>query len=201
MRGVLRFLLQSARSFVTNLLDIWAIAYAHLLYQIWGIEGVSHYLKTLRNPILVLKAFGAEIGEGTIVYPGVVIHAATQGFSNLRVGKNCRIGRECFFDLTEPITIEDTVNVGMRSMLITHVNVADSPLGEGELARRCAPITLKHGAVTFAGVTILMGVTVGECAVIAAGSVVSTDVQPWTLVGGNPARFIRRLDGASATGG
>ena len=86
-------------------------------------------------------------------------------------------------------------------MLITHVNVARSPLAKGELARRSAPITLKHGAITFAGVTILMGVIVGECAVLAAGAVASTDVQPWTLVGGNPARFIRRLDDAPTIGG
>jgi acetyltransferase-like isoleucine patch superfamily enzyme len=122
-----------------------------------------------------------------------VIHAAVEDFSNLRIGNNCRILRECFLDLTDRIEIADTACLAMRTMLITHLNVASSPLGQKELPPHSAPITVGPGAVTFAGVTILKGVTLGECAVVAAGAVVATTVPPWTLVGGNPARVIRRL--------
>jgi acetyltransferase-like isoleucine patch superfamily enzyme len=57
------------------------------------------------------------------------------------------------------------------------------------------PIIIKSGAWIGANAVILPGVTIGECAIIAAGSVVHMDVKPYTLVAGNPARFVRDLGG------
>jgi acetyltransferase-like isoleucine patch superfamily enzyme len=171
---------------------------ARLEYFRAGLPGVMHYLKFVENPEPILRAFGAEIGAGTVIYPGLVIHAAERDFSNLKIGKACRIGRECFLDLTNRINIEDTANIGMRSMLITHVNVAQSPLRLAGLETRNAPIRISRGAVTFSGVTVLMGVTLGECAVAGAGAVVSSDVPAHSMVVGNPARVIKRFETPNA---
>jgi acetyltransferase-like isoleucine patch superfamily enzyme len=185
-----RFTIRRASGFVFRRC---IISYARLLNQFNGMPAVMHLVKSLRDPVPVLRAFGAHIGERTIVYPGLVLHAALSDFSNLCVGDECRIGRECFFDLTEKIEIGDTANLGMRTVLITHQSVAKSPLAANELPTKSAPITIGPGAVTFANTIILMGVTLGECAVAAAGAVVSTSVPVWTLVAGNPARQIKRL--------
>lgn len=184
-------------STIERLVKWSTVVYARLLGLTLGLPAVAHYARGLRYPGPVLRAFGACIGEGTIVYPGIVIHGAKNDFSSLVIGQNCRIGRDSFFDLTERITIGDTANIGMRAVLITHVDVAFSPLSETELPRRSAPINIGPGAVIFAGATILHGVTVGECAVVAASSLVSTNVAPWTLVLGNPARVLRRLNSGS----
>ena len=54
------------------------------------------------------------------------------------------------------------------------------------------PITIKDNVWVATGAIVLPGVTIGEGAVVAAGSVVTKDVEPWTVVGGNPAKFIKK---------
>lgn len=163
------------------------------VYRIWGIEAVAHAIRGMREPLPALKAFGARIGPGTRIYPGVTVHAARCDFSNLRIGSGVRIVRDCLLDLTDPIEIWDDAIVSFRCNLVTHQNVARSPLAQSGYGPTSAPIIIGRGAVLFTGVTVLMGVTVGECAMVAAGSVVLSDVAPRTLVGGVPARPLKNL--------
>ena len=81
----------------------------------------------------------------------------------------------------------------MRCSLVTHQNIHLSPLAERGYQPAHAPITIKKGAVLFTNATVLMGVTIGECAMVAAGAVVTADVPAWTLVGGVPAKVIKSL--------
>jgi len=140
-----------------------------------------------------LRQFGAQIGDNTKIYPGVVIHGAEKDFSNLRVGSNVRIVRDCLLDLTDKVEICDEAIVSLRCNLITHRNILHSPLIQVGYQPAHAPIIIKHGAVLFANVTVLMGVTVGECAMLAAGAVVVSDIPPWALVGGVPAKLLKQL--------
>lgn len=165
-----------------------------LLYYYAGITGVQNRMPNLSDPASILKMFGAQIGEGTIVYPGLVIHAASKDFSNLRIGKNCRVLRDVFLDLTDVITLEDNTSIGIRNTFITHVNAAKSPLAGTAISEGSAPIVLKEGAVTYAGVTVLMGVVLERCSAVGAGSVVARSVSEKTLVMGNPARRVKALE-------
>lgn len=164
-----------------------------LIYRISGLAGIAHEIKYLRNPVPALQKWGAEIGQNTLIYPGVTIHAASGDFSNLRIGSHVRIIRDTLLDLTDSITIEDKAIISLRCSLVTHRNIFRSPLAQYGYPVEQAPITIRHGAVLFANVTILMGVTVGECAMVAAGAVVTDDVPAWTLVGGIPAKVIKHL--------
>lgn len=170
----------------------------YLVYFLGGFGQVQNRLPFSSYPAAVLKAFGASIGRGTIIYPGLTVHAAVKDFSNLRVGSNCRILRGAFLDLSDTITLEDNSAVGIRNTLVTHVNAARSPLAETAIAAESAPIVLRRGAVTYAGATILMGVTLEECSVVGAGSVVSRSVAANTIVMGNPARRIKCIDPAGS---
>ncbi|MBK8985266.1 MAG: acyltransferase [Chloroflexi bacterium] len=164
-----------------------------MIHRTVGIEGVCHAIQYLRKPMPALRRWGAEIGYNSLIYPGITIHAAQDNFSNLHVGANVRIVRDCLLDLTDSIRIEDEAIVSFRCSLVTHRNIFHSPLGQAGYPSDHAPIVIKRGAVLFANVTVLMGVTIGECAMVAAGAVVISDVPAWTLVGGVPARVIKQL--------
>lgn len=173
-----------------------------IIYRAYGMEGLIYEIQKVMDPMPALRKWGAQIGDGTRVYPGVTLHAARRDFSNLSIGRNVRIVRDCLLDLSDKIVIEDEAILSFRCSLITHRNIHLSPLACLGYGPQQGPITIGHGAVLFANATILMGVTVGECAIVAAGAVVITDVPAWTLVGGVPARPLKTLvDSASYQAG
>lgn len=174
-------------------IEAWRL---ELIYRIAGIDGVAHAIQSLRHPTPALRRWGAQIGDNTLVYPGVTIHAAQRDFSKLHIGSNVRIVRDCLLDLTESIHIEDDAIISFRCNLVTHRNILQSPLAQLGYPPVQAPILIKRGAVLFTNSTVLMGVTIGECAVVAAGAVVTSDVPDWTMVGGVPAKVIKSLGGA-----
>ena len=105
------------------------------------------------------------------------------------IGKNAYIGPDIFlFDSgrTELLTIEDDVGIGPGCMIIIHAS-RNGPVLRELYPTKMAPVTIKKGASIGARVTILPGVTIGEHALVAAGSVVTKDVDPYTMVAGVPA--------------
>jgi len=111
---------------------------------------------------------------------------------NTRVGRNVFINQGCTLMDVGGIDIGDDVLIGPNVSLIT----AGHPL-EPALRRTgvtAAPITVGRNVWIGAGAIVLQGVTIGDDAVVAAGSVVSRDVAPATLVAGAPARVVRALD-------
>ena len=107
------------------------------------------------------------------------------------IGKNVFINHACSFLDMGGITLEDDVLLGPKVNLITEnhpVNPAD------RRALISKPILIKRNAWIGAAATILPGVTIGENAIVAAGAVVSRDVAANTIVGGVPAKFIKKID-------
>lgn len=113
------------------------------------------------------------------------------GGDNTRVGRNVFINQNCTMYDLGGIDIGDDVMIGPNVSLIT----SGHPIEPSQ--RRAAviakPIVIERNVWIAAGATIIGGVTVGENSVVAAGSVVTRDVPPNTLVGGNPARVIRSV--------
>ena len=101
------------------------------------------------------------------------------------VGKHCTIGDSCFLDGRSGLTIGHSVNVGSHVTIYTRQHDVDSPV----FAEVGAPVG-DHAWIASHAI-VLPGVAIGEGAVIAAGAVVTKDVDPFTLVSGNPARYIR----------
>lgn len=111
-----------------------------------------------------------------------------------KIGKDVFVGLDCILDSSFPelITIEDDVVTSFRIMIICHGIATESPeKAPGKNDRIVAGVTLKKGCYIGAGAIILPGVIVGEHAVVAAGSVVTRNVESYTLVGGVPAKKIR----------
>ena len=110
---------------------------------------------------------------------------------NISFGKNVFINASCHFQDQGGITIGDGVLIGHNVVLAT-ANHALEPSKSRKL--NYAPIKICDNVWIGSNVTILQGVTVGEWSVVAAGAVVTHDVEPFTVVGGIPAKFIRKVD-------
>lgn len=115
----------------------------------------------------------------------------TTGGLDIRVGRNVFINQNCTFYDLGGLDIGDDVMIGPNVSLITSGHpIAPSQRRNGVIAK---PIVIGKNVWIAADATIIGGVTVGENSVVAAGSVVTRDVPPNTLVGGNPARVIRSI--------
>ena len=122
----------------------------------------------------------------------------------VKIGKNVYLGYGVDLDNLYPdlITIEDGATVGHRAMIFAHSNAGwCTEIKEKYFPSFVAPTTIKKGAWVTSGSIVLAGVTVGEVSVVGAGSVVKKDVEPYTVVVGNPARMVRRLERETDTRG
>lgn len=115
----------------------------------------------------------------------------TTGGTEIRVGRNVFINQNCTFYDLGGLDIADDVMVGPNVSLITSGHPVEPARRRDFVTAR--PIAIGRNVWIAAGVTVIGGVTVGENSVVAAGSVVTRDVPPNTLVGGNPARVIRSI--------
>jgi len=136
-----------------------------------------------------INLYGCSVGDNTKI--GVFVEVQ----KNARIGKNCKIQSHTF--ICEGVTIEDNVFIGHG---VTFINdrYPRAMNEEGQLQSeadwKVIPTVVKQGASVGSGATILCNVTIGENAIIGAGSVVTKDVLPNSIVAGNPARFIRTRD-------
>jgi acetyltransferase-like isoleucine patch superfamily enzyme len=135
-----------------------------------------------------VNLYGCEIDDDTKIGCFVEIQ------KNAKVGRNCKISSHTF--ICEGVTIEDNVFVGHN---VTFINDSYPRATNGggalqtEADWRVEPTLVKKGASIGSGSTILSNVTVGENAIIGAGSVVTKDVPPNAIVAGNPARLLRMI--------
>jgi acetyltransferase-like isoleucine patch superfamily enzyme len=115
----------------------------------------------------------------------------TTGGPDITVGRNVFVNQNCTFYDLGGLDIGDDVMIGPNVSIITSGHpIEPSQRRAGVIAR---PIVIERNVWIAAGAIIIGGVTVGENSVVAAGSVVTRDVPPNSLVGGNPARLIRSI--------
>ena len=115
----------------------------------------------------------------------------TTGGAEIRVGRNVFINQNCTFYDLGGLDIADDVMIGPNVSLVTSGHPVEPSQRRASVIAR--PIVIERDVWIAAGATIIGGVTVGENSVVAAGSVVTKNIPPNTLVGGNPARVIRSI--------
>jgi len=130
---------------------------------------------------------GRQVDDGFLLIPPFY---ATGG-ADTRIGRNVFINQNCTFYDLGGLDIADDVLIGPNVSLITSGHPLDASRRRAFTTAK--PIAIERNVWIAAGATVIGGVTVGENAVVAAGSVVTRDVPANTLVGGNPARVIRSI--------
>jgi acetyltransferase-like isoleucine patch superfamily enzyme len=133
-----------------------------------------------------INLYGCEIGDETKIGAFVEIQ------KNAKVGKNCKISSHTF--ICEGVTIEDDVFVGHNVTFINDM-YPRATTSNGDLQTendwKVERTLVKRGASIGSGATILANVTIGEHAIVGAGSVVTKDVPANMIVAGSPARQLR----------
>lgn len=136
-----------------------------------------------------VNLYGCTIGDNTKIGTFVEIQKGS------KIGSNCKLSSHSF--ICEGVTIEDNVFIGHNVTFINDLSPrATNENGQlqSEEDWHCTPTMVEKGASIGSSATILCGVTVGQNAMIGAGSVVTKDVPPDTIVAGNPAKKIRKID-------
>ena len=136
-----------------------------------------------------INLYGCEIGDESKIGAFVEIQ------KNARVGERCKISSHTF--ICEGVTIEDNVFIGHGVMFINDSfprATADDGNLQTEADWKVERTVVKKGASIGSGATILSNVSIGENAIVGAGSVVTKDVPPRSIVAGNPARVLRYIE-------
>ncbi len=155
----------------------------------------------------------AFIHETAVVDPRTEIGEGSKIWINVQVREHARIGRDCI--LSKDVYIDHSVLIGDRCKIQNSVSVYNGvTIGDDVFVGpnvsftndkvprafnthwKMIPTHIERGASLGANCTIVCGVTIGEYAMVAAGSVVTRDVAPYTLVMGNPARPYAKIDKA-----
>lgn len=135
---------------------------------------------------LLLRAFGAKMGKNSHVYSSAKVYYP----ANLVMGENTCLASDVDCYNVAPIVLEDNVTVSQGAYLCTASHDITAPL----TPLVTAPIVLRDQSWVGARAYIGMGVTIGQGAVVGATASVYKNVEPWTVVGGNPARFIKKRE-------
>ena len=136
-----------------------------------------------------VNLYGCTIGDNTKIGTFVEIQKGS------KIGSNCKISSHSF--ICEGVTIEDNVFVGHNVTFINDLYPkATNEKGQlqSEEDWHCILTMVEKGVSIGSSATILCGVTVGQNAMVGAGSVVTKDVPPDTIVAGNPAKKIGKID-------
>ena len=154
---------------------------------VWYLVKCAFFLSALPWPNgfkrRLLRLFGAQVGVGLVIRPRVNIHMPWK----LVLGDHCWIGEDCEFLNLETITFQDHVAIAHRVYLAT----GNHNYKDHTMPYRNAPITIERGTWVASCVFIGPGVTIGEHSVVAAGSVLTKSVSPWSVMAGNPASKVR----------
>lgn len=187
---------QIIKKIVHSIIFEWIYLKSRIFYLLYNANGIGLILECLPEIYIIplMKRYGLSIGENSRILPGVVFNhlGGRRPFSNLIIGKKVHIGRKVLFDLSDKIILDDDVALGAGCMIWTHVG--DYTFDFKDYHAKVGQVTIGKAVICWSGVIVSPGITIGDYARVAAGSVVTRDVEAKSFVGGVPARFIRKRD-------
>lgn len=167
-------------------------AFRYIFFSMWQYVFSLMLVSPMR--VALLRLFGARIGKNTVVERIRIVNLHRTGISGMSIGNNCFLADGVVLDLAEKITLENHATLSFDVMVLTHTNVGykNHPV-QSHIPTVAKPTIFQTGCFVGVRAIILPGVTVGEGAAVAAGGIVTKDVPTKTLVGGVPAKVIRKF--------
>jgi acetyltransferase-like isoleucine patch superfamily enzyme len=196
-----------SRAVAVKIYKALALSRVSLRYRLFGIRHVSRELSNC-SPLLIpdiLRMYGANIGSGIHFNDSVIIDNAdgdvdaTGDFTNLTIGDNCYIGKSVFFDLPDQVEVQAGCAISAGVKFVTHSDCGNRPLSKW-YPRQRGKIVVGRGSWIGVNAVILHGVILGECCVVAAGSVVTESFDDYCVLAGSPAHVVKRLAKQSEAG-
>ena len=157
---------------------------ANICFKINTTAPVPEQIRPLEEQL-----FEGNLDATSYLMPPLQIDFACQ----MKIGKGVFVNHSLTCMAAGGITIDDGVMIGPNVRIVTDNHDFENHDFENRMVLRCKPVHIDRNAWIGVGAIILPGVTIGENAVVAAGAVVTKDVAPNTIVGGNPAKFIKSI--------
>lgn len=148
---------------------------------------ITHIPSHVLHRLFLQFLMGIQIGKGSATHMGLWLYI----YAHVTIGDHCVIDRDCALDGRGEIIIGNNVNISPEVMILTAYHDPDSE----DFAGVEKPVTIEDYAWIATRALVLPGVKIGRGAIVAAGAVVTKDVPPNAIVGGNPARLIRERKG------
>ena len=160
---------------------LFNLGIVRILNFIYGYDAINilFRISPSRFIISILRYYGAKIGEGVRIQAPFLIHNADQNnpiYTNLKIGNDCYIGRDCIFDLMGKIILGNKVTISHRAVLNTHTNAGKSPVAHNALTKSIGNIKINDGAYLGSNVTVLESVVIGRNTIIGARSLVNKGI-------------------------
>ncbi|WMS87286.1 acyltransferase [Pleionea litopenaei] len=177
-----------------NIWFVFVLIRLKIFSKVLGFKYVCRMITLLDERLLVnvLRSFGAKIGENVDIGYGIMFHNC-KDFRNLTIGDNCHIGKECFFDLRDRVSIGNGVVISMRTTFLTHIDMTKSELSKYYQAYH-APVVIQDNVYIGAVSTVLSGVEIDANSLIGANSLVNKSCLPNSIYIGVPAKLKKAIN-------
>jgi putative colanic acid biosynthesis acetyltransferase WcaF len=166
------------------------------LIQSGAIPGSDYVLNHVVNRIpfvsVRMRAYAAMgVQFDDVASTNISLGVEVENGRGLIVGPRSTIGQRCYLDARAGIRVDSDVSISREVAVLTATHMPDDP----QFAANLAPVHLEQHCFIGMRAFVLPGVRIGEGAVVGAGAVVTADVEPYTIVGGIPAKVLRKRQG------
>lgn len=178
------------RNFYLEFAKIDKRLYYAFLDFFWGKTQKVESLRYVPKPMVIelMKILRANIGENCDIECGISYHNCAD-LSKLWIGNDVHIGKNCFIDLRDDVLIQDRCTISMGTSILTHADMGNSKLSYLYPSAH-QQVVIQEDAYVGANSTILMGSTIGNNTIVAAGSLVRGTLDSSSVFAGVPAKRI-----------
>lgn len=166
----------------------------YLRHLIFGFENLNNRIQNIEQTLIVktLVYFGANVGKDVEIESPIIFNVK-KNYSNLTIADNTYIGKNVLIDLKGKVSIGASTTVSMNSVILGHMDSGKNCKLKAFYPAQFSGCTIGDHCYIGAGSILLPGIELSNYALVAAGSVVAKNVDSYTMVGGVPARYIKRI--------